>query len=139
MSAAECYAAGHPPLSISISHPLGQQQQSLPLWHLVLSPFVWLTEFCTRSQSRSSTGCQGHVFAHREYRDCVSNASLYQITSATCSVCGILSADNTRSSAIAEGPCDASCQLKCCQLPRNSAETTCTRSPEQVEVMKLEG
>ena len=24
----------------------------------------------------------------------------------------------------------ASCQLKSCQLPRNSAETTCTRSPE---------
>ena len=44
----------------------------------------------------------------------------------------------TRSSAIAEGPCDASCQLKSCQLPRNSAETTCTTSPEQIEVMKLE-
>ena len=32
----------------------------------------------------------------------------------------------TRSSAIA----DASCQLKSCQLPRNSAETTCTTRPE---------
>ena len=32
----------------------------------------------------------------------------------------------TRSSAIADGPLDASCQLKSCQLPRNSAETTCT-------------
>jgi len=31
------------------------------------------------------------------------------------------------------------CQLKSCQLPRNSAETTCTTSPEQIEVMKLEG
>jgi len=40
----------------------------------------------------------------------------------------------TRSSAIAEGPRDASCQL-----PRNSAETTCTTSPEELEVMKLEG
>ena len=30
----------------------------------------------------------------------------------------------TRSTAIAEGPRDASCQLKSCQLPRNSAETT---------------
>jgi len=37
----------------------------------------------------------------------------------------------TRSSAIAEGPRDASCQLKSCQLPRNSAETTCT-SPGQI-------
>ena len=45
----------------------------------------------------------------------------------------------TRSSAIAEGPRDASCQLKACQLPRNSAGTTCTTSPEQIEVMKLEG
>ena len=36
----------------------------------------------------------------------------------------------TRSSAISEGPRDASCQLKSCQLPRNSAETTCTTSPE---------
>ena len=32
---------------------------------------------------------------------------------------------------------DASCQLKSCQLPRNSAETTCTTSLEQIEVMKL--
>jgi len=47
--------------------------------------------------------------------------------------------DVTRSSAIAEGPRDASCQLKSCQLPRNSAETTCTTSPEEIEVMKLEG
>ena len=30
------------------------------------------------------------------------------------------------------------CQLKSCQLSRNSAETTCT-SHEQIEVMKLEG
>jgi len=44
-----------------------------------------------------------------------------------------------RDSAIAEGQRNASCQLKCCQLPRNSAETTCTTSPEQTEVMKLEG
>jgi len=45
----------------------------------------------------------------------------------------------TRSSAIAEGPRDALCQLKSCQLPGSSAETTCTTSPEQIEVMKLEG
>jgi len=38
-------------------------------------------------------------------------------------------AGNTRSSAIVEGPRDASCQLKSCQLPRNSAETHCTTSP----------
>jgi len=45
----------------------------------------------------------------------------------------------TRSSAITEGQRDASCQLKSCLLPRNSAETTCTTGPEQIEVMKLEG
>jgi len=39
----------------------------------------------------------------------------------------------TRSSAIAEGPRDASCQL-----PRNSAETTYTRSPDRIDGMKLE-
>ena len=33
----------------------------------------------------------------------------------------------TRNSAIAEGPRDASCQLKSCQLPRNNAQTTCTK------------
>ena len=45
---------------------------------------------------------------------------------------------NTRSSAIAEGPRDASYQMKSCQLPRNSAETTYTTSPGQVDGMKLE-
>ena len=44
----------------------------------------------------------------------------------------------TRSSAIAEVPRDASCQLKSCQLPRNSAETTYTTSPDQIDGMKLE-
>ena len=44
----------------------------------------------------------------------------------------------TRSSAIAEGPRDASCQLKSCQLPRNSAETTYTTSPDQTDGMKLD-
>jgi len=45
---------------------------------------------------------------------------------------------STRSSAITEGPRDASCQLKSCQLPRNSAETTYTTSPDQIDGMKLE-
>jgi len=44
----------------------------------------------------------------------------------------------TRSSAIAAGPRDASCQLKSCQLPRNSAETTYTTSPDQIDGMKLD-
>ena len=37
-----------------------------------------------------------------------------------------------------QGPRDASCQLKSCQLPRNSAETTYTTSPDQIDGMKLE-
>ena len=41
----------------------------------------------------------------------------------------------TRSSAIDEGPRDASCQLKSCQLPRNSAETTYTTSPDQIDLV----
>ena len=41
---------------------------------------------------------------------------------------------STTSSAIAEGPRDASCQLKSCQSPRNCAEATCTK----IEVMKLD-
>ena len=44
----------------------------------------------------------------------------------------------TRSSANAEGLRDASCQLKSCQLPRNSAETTDTISPDEIDGMKLE-
>jgi len=31
------------------------------------------------------------------------------------------------------------CQLKSCQLPHNSAQNTCTTSPEQITFMKLEG
>ena len=39
---------------------------------------------------------------------------------------------------MAEGQRNASCQLKSCQLPRNSAETTYTASPDQIAGMKLE-
>ena len=42
----------------------------------------------------------------------------------------------TRSSAIAEGPRDAS--FKSCQLPRHSVETNYTTSPDQIDDMKLE-
>jgi len=45
----------------------------------------------------------------------------------------------TRSSAITKGLRVTSCQLKSCQLPCNSAETTRTTSLEQIEVTKLEG
>jgi len=64
--------------------------------------------------------------------DCVTNwPSECSVTYRQCKI-------NTRSSATAEGPRDASCQLKSCQLPRNSAETTYTKSPDQIDGMKLE-
>jgi len=45
----------------------------------------------------------------------------------------------TRSSAIADGPRNTVCQSKSCQMLHNSVGTTCTTSPEQIEVMELEG
>ena len=41
--------------------------------------------------------------------------------------------------AIADGPRDATCQSNSCQLLHNSVGTTCTTSPEKIEVMELEG
>jgi len=61
----------------------------------------------------------------------------YGPVSVCLAVCHKSRSSTTRSSAIAEGPRDASCQLKSCQLPRNIAETTCT-SPDQIDGMKLE-
>ena len=58
--------------------------------------------------------------------------SVYAFVSLNLHIC------RTSSSAIAEGPHDASSQLKSCQLPRNSAETTYTTSPDQIDGMKLE-
>ena len=46
--------------------------------------------------------------------------------------------DLDKKRAIAEEPRDASCQLKSSQLPRNSAETTYTTSPDQIDSTKLE-
>ena len=69
-----------------------------------------------------------------------SNAHGYVFTNGYINVFGQLTLTRpaTRSSAIAEGPRDASCQLKSCQLPRNSAETTYTTSPDRIDGMKLE-
>jgi len=52
--------------------------------------------------------------------------------------CIVTTSYKTRKSAIADGPRDALCQLKSCQLPRNSAETTYTTSPDQIDGTKLE-
>ena len=63
------------------------------------------------------------------------NNTLWIKKNRTLNSCPILK----RSSSIAVVPRDASCQLKSCQSPRNSAETTCMTSSEQIEVIKLEG
>jgi len=52
---------------------------------------------------------------------------------------GITYLSVTRSSAIADRPCDATRQSNSCQLLHNSVGTTWTKSPEQIEVMELEG
>ena len=114
--------------------------------------------FGTRSGTRH--GVEAHVFRVQTSRDLatwthalvqgVSNAVLFVREVSTgnyyqdCCVDACLhftarcKTDCTRSSAIAEGPRDASCQLKSCQLPRNSAETTYVTSPDQINGIKLE-
>ena len=42
-------------------------------------------------------------------------------------------------SCTADGPRDAMCQSESCQLLHNSVATTCTTSPELIEVMELDG
>ena len=64
------------------------------------------------------------------------NVSLFHVPTGGLTEAVAPSSFVTRSSA--EGPRDASCQLKSCQLPRNSAETTYTTSPDQIDGMKLE-
>ena len=69
--------------------------------------------------------------------------SLFNFGGSTMNIINVICENNarpvlTRSSAIAEGPRDASCQLKSCQLRRSSAETTYTTSPDQIDGMKLE-
>jgi len=42
---------------------------------------------------------------------------------------------STRSSATADGPRDAMCQTKSCQLLHNSVGTSCATNPKQIEVV----
>ena len=88
---------------------------------------------------RCSVACQSSCSSREQLV-----RSLHQLSQPSCCPCGwkrlttqALNAVTTRSSDIAEGPRDASCQLKSCQLPRNSAETTYTTSPGQIDGMKL--
>ena len=90
------------------------------------------SSFLTPSLSNCISASVHHVKVH------VRNAlrQLQCRLAVQCAIPGSLF--KTRSSAIAEGPRDALCQLKSCQLPRNSAETTYTTSPDQIDGMKLE-
>ena len=65
-------------------------------------------------EGKREWGCGIPLFSSRDQQECRISLS---------GVRGRAPTKKTRSSAIAEGPRDASCQLKSCQLPRNSTET----------------
>ena len=85
---------------------------------------------CKQSASRSTQITTHHSIS--------TDRMLFLTTNRQCQALKTARCIETRSSAIAEGPRDASCQLKSCQLPLNSAETTYTTSPDQIDGMKLE-
>ena len=95
---------------VAFAHPAHLPSRTInPPGHLLPSPSsLWF--LC-------SPPIEGHQTTLRSARP-----------SARPSVCSMTQL--TRSLAIADGPRDAPCQLKSCQLPRNSAETTCATSPE---------
>ena len=105
-----CFANKHPPKMHSIYHPI----TAGPL-------FVCKTVDFIVHQIAPGTGAQ-----HADI--CCPHARHLPRLS--------LIAVSTRSSAIAEGRRDASCQLKSCQLPRNSAETIYTTTPAESMVWR---
>jgi len=94
---------------------------------------VWLVCFCILHRYIFSYVCWLIL--------CYVLRLVFKPTSLKCEIhcCMLITLQHfTRSSAIDEGPRDASCQLKSCQLPRNSAETTYTTSPDRIDGIKLE-
>jgi len=116
--------------------------------HLVMIGTVMLSNKIKHKQlsiARSESAL-GKLNGSHSTQSCTSNK--YYVESGGCSTFSALTllvgrqeghpACKTRSSAIAEGLSDASCQLKSCQLQRNSVEATYTTSPDQIDGMKLE-
>ena len=89
--------------------------------------------FCTKEITQTHQIQSFLIKIHHNARNILCKTSTKTVTQ-----CILQCITIKRSSAIAEGPCDASCQLKSCQLPRNSAETTYTTSSDQIDGMKLE-
>ena len=124
---------------LSAFHDLSPQAVPLRILltiHISVCPLLFLFSLVSRGKTKRAIG---RFWAQ------VDNTPSYSVTRALCQ-CGmplrfttaLTNRKYTRSSAIAEGPRDASCQLKSCQLPRNSAETTYTTIPDQIDGMKLE-
>ena len=109
------------------------------IFHLMTYMNMILEFNCVKINSTSAP----HTLGHRSFRSTQSrhtHTQTHTLTRRSRPITLMLSPKMTRSSAIAEGPRDASCQLKSCQLPRNSAETTYrpTTSPDRIDGMKLE-
>ena len=113
-----------------ITHYKTNTQQLLPDWRRV-TPWTVI-------DSSGHNRCLSSRFYRAMY--CIRGTShrpLSVCVRLSVCVCSKSEFYTTRSSAIAEGPRDALCQLKSCQLPRNSTETTYTTSPDQIDGMKL--
>ena len=91
-------------------------------WAATLSNLGWMTEYDVTRK----TGSTERVTTPAEEDRVTAIGNTHK---------KIYRAEPTRSSAIAEGPRDASCQLKSCQLPRNSAETTLRQVLNQVSAV----
>jgi len=119
---------------VGVTAGLAKSNGSLPPGLWLTSPTVWLPK------TRISSGTLGNrvwviyifyvLYIFTTFGNDLADETVWKAAHSI--------AAGTRSSAIAEGPRHASCQLKSCQLLRNSAETTCTTSPEEIKVMKLD-
>jgi len=120
----------------TIEFVIGSVCTELNQWHSVL---LW--DPSSRIWRGPSMHCQGLLSAYLDRSAFRPILNIFSLSCTFLSLWTLLTSRlpvHTRSSAIAEGPRDASCQLKSCQLPRNSAETTYTTSPDQIDGMKLE-
>jgi len=106
--------------------------------HITTTIFKYLREVSTSRSEKSQLFAFSDNCEKLEVPNLTQKAEAENVITQIRVVCLVRCLAWTRSSAIAEGPRDALCQLKSCQLPRNSAETTYTTSPDQIDGMKLE-